>query len=94
VRVPLIAADLIPRRAGPSARQEGVKADTGAWERLADRLLIAAGHVDRDGLDRVAALAEQLEELVQGFGVATGRGPHDPAAMMIDDAGQVAVVAP
>jgi len=49
-----------------------VKRDLGVGERGADRLLVAAGHVDRDRADRALALAEEIEELLQGLGVAPG----------------------
>ncbi|HKG03417.1 MAG TPA: hypothetical protein VKB03_09560, partial [Conexibacter sp.] len=39
------------------------------------------------------ALVEQLEELLQGLGVAAGRAPHDPAAVVVGDVGQVALPA-
>ena len=62
VGVPLVAADLVDRALGEADDVEGVKADLGVRDAVADRLLVAAGHVDRDRPDRAAALAEQLEE--------------------------------
>ena len=58
VRVPLVAADLVDRPLGEAHDVEGVEADLGVGEVLADRLLVAAAHVDRDRPDRVLALAE------------------------------------
>src|SRR4051794_34135824 len=43
--------------------------------------------------DRALALAQRLEELLQGLGVAARGAPHDPAAAMIGDVGQVALPA-
>ena len=77
--VPLVAADLVDRALGEAHDVERVKADLGVGEVLADRLLVAAGHVDRDRVDRVLALAEQVEERLQGGGVAARGAPHDPA---------------
>ena len=39
-------------------------------------------------------LAQRLEELPQGLGVAARRAPHDPAAGVVGDVGQVALPAP
>ena len=77
MRVPLIAADLVDRALRQTHHVEGIEGDLGLRDRVADGLLIAAGHVDRDGLDRVAALAELIEERLQGGGVATRGAPHD-----------------
>src|SRR5439155_8167790 len=90
VRVPLISADLVHGALGQAHDVERVDRDLGVGQALADRLLIAAGHVDRDGADRALALAEQREEALQGLVVATGRAPHDRARAVIDDGGQVA----
>ena len=38
-------------------------------------------------------MPEQLEEALQGGGVATGGAPHDRAAGVVNDAGQVALAA-
>jgi hypothetical protein len=70
-----------------------VKADLGLRGVLADRLLIAAAHVDRDCLDRLLAVAEQIKERLQCRGVAARRAPHDRAAAMVDDRRQVALAA-
>src|SRR5436305_8498348 len=72
---------------------EGVKADLGGRDAVADRLLVAAGHVDRDRSDRVPAFAEQLEEALQGGDVATRRAPDDRALGVVDDGRQVSLAA-
>jgi len=38
-----------------------------------------------------AILAQGVEEALQGGLVAAGRGPHQPARVMVDDHGEVAV---
>lgn len=67
------------------------------------RLGTASGHDPRDPLGRVRAdqpdrrtplLAEQVEEAAQRGGVVTGRRPHQPAAVMIDDHRQVPLALP
>jgi len=60
---------------------------------LADGLLIAAVHVDRDRSDRGAAVAELVEERLQRGGIATRAGPHDRARSVVADLGQVALAA-
>jgi hypothetical protein len=72
VGVPLVAADLVDRALAEADDVEGVKADLGLRDAGADRLGVAAAHVDRDGADRVLALAELIEERLQCGGVATG----------------------
>jgi hypothetical protein len=62
VGVSFVAADLVDGALGEPHDMEGIEADIGVGELLADGLLIAAGHVDRDRPDRLLALAEQLEE--------------------------------
>ena len=59
----------------------------------ADRALILAAHVDRDRPDRAPALAELVEEGLQGGAVAARRAPHDRARGVVGDAGQVALAA-
>jgi hypothetical protein len=54
-----------------------MESNSGAAKCLADGLLIAAVHVDRDRPDRCLAIAELIEEVLQRGGVATGLGPHD-----------------
>ena len=68
VGVSFVAADLIHRALGEAHHVEGVKADVGVRDALADRLLVAAGHVDRDGLDRLLALAERDRRSAAGSG--------------------------
>ena len=47
----------------------------------------------RPGPDRVLAVAELGEEALQRGVVAAGRAPHDRARLMVDDRGQVALMA-
>ncbi len=70
VSVPLVAADLVDRALGEADDVKRVKADLGLRRVLADGLLIAAAHVDRDRPDRLLAVAEFGEEALQGLGVA------------------------
>ncbi len=93
MRVPLIAADPVDCALRKPDDVEGIEGDLGLRDRVTDRLLITARHVDRDGLDRVAALAELIEERLQGGGVAARGAPHDRPGLVVDDARQVAVVA-
>jgi hypothetical protein len=72
---------------------ERVKAQLGVGDRLADRALVLAAHVDRDRPDRVAAVAELGEELGQRGAVAARTAPHDHAAGVVGDAREVAVSA-
>ena len=72
VSVPLITADLVDGTLGEAHDVEGVERDLGLRDALADRLLLAAGHVDRDCTDRALALAEKVEELFECLGVAAG----------------------
>jgi hypothetical protein len=73
---------------------ERVEADLGVRDVLADRLLVAAAHVNRDGADRGSAFGTELvEERLQGLGVAARRAPHDRTAAMVDDAGEVTLAA-
>jgi hypothetical protein len=51
VGVLFVAADLIDGALREPHDVERVKADLGVGEVLSDRLLVAAGHVDRDGAD-------------------------------------------
>src|SRR5438128_6682193 len=71
VRVPLISADLVHGALGQAHDVERVDRDLGVGQALADRLLIAAGHVDRDGADRALALAEPREEAPLGPALAS-----------------------
>ena len=93
VGVVLVAADLVGRAAGEAADVEGVKADLGVRDRGVDGALVLAAHVDRDGADRVPALAEFGEEALQGRAVAARRAPHDRPGGVVGDAGQVALAA-
>jgi hypothetical protein len=99
VLVPAGAADVVHGAAGELAYVEGIEHDLGAELLVAlgdrgDRILVAGGHVDRDRLDRVASLAEHVEERQQGGGVAAGLGPHDRAALVVGHAGQVPLPEP
>ena len=72
---------------------KGSKQTSACGDRLADRLLVGAAHVDQDRADRVAALAELGEERLQRRGVVARRAPHERAGLVIDDAGEVALAA-
>ena len=72
---------------------ERIEADLGVRGVGGDGLLIAAGHVDRDRPDRAPAVAELVEEGLQGLRVATRRAPDDRAGAVVDDRGQVALPA-
>jgi len=72
VGVSFVAADLVHGSLGEADDVEGIEADLGVGDVLPDRLLVAAGHVDRDGLDRLLALTELVEEALQGLSVAAG----------------------
>ena len=86
-------SDLVDRALREAHDMEGVKADLGVGDRVLDRLLVAAGHVERHGLDRVLAVPEQVEELLQSLGVAAGGAPHDPLGLVVDDGSEVALPA-
>lgn len=50
------------------------------------------GHVAGDQLDlRAALFAQQIQELLDGLAVAAGGRPDQPAAVVVDDDGQVAL---
>ena len=68
---------------------ERVKADISVRDRRGDRLLVAAGHVDRHRADALLAVAEEIEERLQGLRVATRCAPHDRAGLMVDDGGEL-----
>jgi hypothetical protein len=92
VGVPFVAADLVDRSLREADHVERVEAHLGLWGVGSNRFLVAAGHVDRDGADRLRSLgAELVEERLQRLGVATGRAPHDRAAAVVDDRGEVAL---
>jgi hypothetical protein len=65
-------ADLVDRALAEADDVKRVKADLGLRDRFGDRLLIAAAHVDRHRPDRVAAVAKDVEELLQGGGLRPG----------------------
>ena len=70
---------------------EGVEHDLGMRDAFfgSDRFLVAGGHVDRDRPDRrLLLVGERVEERLQALGVAALGGPHDPAAVVVGDAGQ------
>ena len=85
MRVPLVAADLVDGALAEADDVEGIEANLGVGEVGADRLLIAAGHVDRDRSDGALAVTELVEERLQGCGVAAGCAPHDRAGVVVDD---------
>ena len=94
VGVPFVAADLVGRAGAEADDVEGVKADLGVRDGGADRALVLAAHVDRDRPDRLLAVAELVEEGLQGGAVAARRAPHDRAGGVVGDRGQVAMMAP
>src|SRR3954471_12030786 len=91
--VPFVAADLVDGAGAEADDVEGVKADLGRRYRGADGALVLAADVDRDRPDRLLAVAEFVEEGLQGRAVAPWLGPHDRACGVIGDRGQVAVMA-
>ncbi len=93
VGVSFVAANLVGRAAGEPADVERVKADLGVGDRGANRALVLAAHVDQDRTDRVAAVAELVEEGLQGGAVASGAAPHDRARAVVGNAGEVALPA-
>ena len=95
VGVPLVAADLVGRaRCARRHDVERVKADLGVRDRVADRALVLAAHVDRDRPDRVScARRARSKKRLQGGAVAARRAPHDRARGVVGDAGQVALTA-
>jgi hypothetical protein len=70
VLVPFVATDLVGRARREPHDVEGVEADLRLGDRVADRALVLAAHVDRDRPDRVLRLAELVEEGLQGGAVA------------------------
>ena len=63
---------------------------TACGDALGDRPGDPGGHVGRDQFDLFAALfAERVEEREHGLAVPAGRGPHQPAGVMVNDDGQV-----
>jgi hypothetical protein len=93
VGVPLVATNLIDRALGEAHHMKRVKADLSVGNAVADRFGVAAGHVDRDRADRLFAVAELVEEALQCLGVAACGAPHDRAAVMVDDACEIALAA-
>src|SRR3954462_1359983 len=68
-----------------------VEGDLGVRQRVADRLLVAARHVDRDRSDRGLAVAELVEEALERGAVAAVGQPNAAAGLVVGDDGQVAV---
>ena len=91
--VPFVAADLVGGACGEPDDVERVKADLGVGHGRPDRALVFAAHVDRDRSDRPPAVAELIEEGLQGGAVAAGRAPHDRARRVVGDRRQIAVMA-
>lgn len=92
--LPGLAADLVECLGRPRDHVEGVGA--------AHRVLATVAHHSSDpvggiggnvGDVRAAVLAEKIEEGLQGLVVAAGPCPHQPAAVVIDYHGEVAVAA-
>jgi len=89
----LVAPDLVHGSLAEPDNVERVKADLGVRDAGGDRLLIAAGHVDRHRLDRVLAVTERVKEGVLvwrrcGPGRTTRSRPRD-----VHDRGQVPLAA-
>ncbi len=87
--VSLVATDLVHCALAEAHDVEGVKADVGVRDRCVDRLLVAAGQIDRDRPDRRLAVAEEVKELLQRLRVAAGCCPHDRAGLMVNDGREV-----
>jgi hypothetical protein len=95
VLVVLVAADLVGRLAAELDNVKRVEHDLRVRHTLlaADRVLIAGGHVDRNGPDRGLLLVrEPVEERLQAAGVAALGSPHDPARLVVRHAGQELVI--
>jgi len=82
VGISLVTADLVNRALAEADDVKRVKADVGVRDVGVDRLLVAAGHVDRHSSDRVFALAEEIEERLQRSGIGTRRAPPDRAGLV------------
>ena len=93
VGLPFVAADLVNRSLTETHHVEGVKADLGVGDVLPDRLLVAAGHVDRDRRIEVLRSPSAIEEALQGLSVAAGLSTTDRAGVVVDDGREVAVMA-
>ena len=91
--VSFVAADLIDGALGEAHDVKRVQADLGLRCVVADRLSVAAAHVDQDRPDRVLAVAELVKEALQRGDVAARGAPHDRAAGVIDDRPEIALTA-
>jgi hypothetical protein len=91
--VPGLPADLVEGFGGPLDHMERVGALHRGRAAFGDDLGDPVGLIGRHVRDRGAALgAEQLEERPQRGPVPAGRGPHQPARIVVDDDGEVAVL--
>jgi hypothetical protein len=90
--VPGLAADLVQRVGGPADDVEGVQAQhcLGAARRDGVGDPVGGVRADQAELAR-AVLAERVEEAVQRGLVMAGRGPDQPAGVVVDHHRQVAV---
>jgi hypothetical protein len=90
--VPGLAADLVQRVGGPADDVEGVQAQHGLGAAAGERVGDPGGRIraDQAELGR-AVLAERVEEAVQRGLVMAGRGPDQPAGVVVDHHRQVAV---
>jgi hypothetical protein len=90
--VPDLAADLVQRVGRQRNDVEGVHAAHRVGEAVGDRASDPARHVARHQFDLFAAfLAQRVEERLDGLAVTPRGRPHQPAAVVIDDDGQVAL---
>jgi hypothetical protein len=85
-----LPADLVQRVGRELDHVERVHAADRVGASLRDRYRDRLGHVAGHELELFAAFfAEQIEELLDRLAVAAGGGPHQPAAVVVDDHGQV-----
>jgi hypothetical protein len=88
------AADVIERPVRQGDDVERIDRDDRLRRVLAGALGVAGAHVERDHFDRVrAALAELAEEPVRGLAVVALGAPHDLAAEVVGEQGEVVVLA-
>ena len=90
--VPDLATDLIKRVGGELDHVERIDAALGVGAALGDRRSDPGSHVAGHQLDLFAALfTELIEEALDGRAVAAGGRPHQPAGVVADDDGQIAL---
>jgi hypothetical protein len=90
--VPHLAANLVERLGGEHHDMKRVHAPDRVRAPLRDRPGDPGGHVRGDQLDLFATLVTELvEEREHRLAVPARGGPHQPAAVMVHDDGQVAL---